>query len=314
MHRPAPAPRYRAAVIRLLPTSSYGTETRSGDSDTRLQLRGEAWKGHEQDIPFLAELRDVDSVTISRMPLSSELVDALVALPNVRALNISEMSSPGQNLARFAPCRNLRTLRLSGMRLDEPFLASLAKLESLESLSIFSCQLSPGACGAVADVNNLRSLQLRQLNVPRDELIQLLSELEKSPQLRLLDLAAVPIDNEVVPQLARLTQLVSLGLGSRDINDAAVPELCTFTHLQQLDISSSTISLPGQKTATSGATQLEAALVPAGVRVVHPRSNATTVPLNLADLAAQAKADAAAAAKASPGATSGATGANPGTQ
>ena len=315
IHRPAPSPRFREAVIRLLPTSSYGAENRSGSS-TRLQLRGEAWKGHEQDIPLLAELKDVDSVTVQRMPLSPELVMALVALPNVRALNISEMSPAGYDLSRFAACHNLRTVRLSNMQLDEPFLASLAKLESLETLSIYNCQLSPGACRAVTNVNNLRSLQLRQLIVPPDELSRLLSELQCSSQLRLLDLGAVPIDNKAVERLAHLTQLVSLGLGSKDIDDDAVAELSTFTHLQQLDISSTTISLPSRGSQASGATQLEVALVPAGVRVVHPRSNMTAFPLNLADLAAQAKAAAAAAAKAkaSPGAASGATDAKPAPQ
>ena len=303
IHRPAPSPRYRAAVIRLLPTNSYANETRGGGSGMRLQLRGDAWKGHERDIPLLAELADVENVTIQRMPLSPELLNALAALPNIRVLNISELSSSSNDLSKFAPCRNLRTLRISGMRLDEPFLASLAKLESLETLSIYNCQLAPGACRAIAEVGNLRSLQLRQLDAPRDEFSRLLSELECSSRLRLLDLGSVPIDNKAIPLLARLTQLVSLGLGSPDIDDDAVPELCTLTHLQQLDIGSTDISLPSFDKPTSGATQLEAALVPAGVRVVHRRSNVTTFALNLADLAAKAKADAAAAAgaKASPG-------------
>jgi hypothetical protein len=93
-----------------------------------------------------------------------------------------------------------------------------------------------------------------------------------------------------------------------------VAELSTFTHLQQLDISGTTISLPSPEKQASGATQLEIALVPAGVRVVHPRSNMAVYPLNLAELAAKAQADAnaAAKAKASPGATVKATAAQPG--
>jgi hypothetical protein len=224
------------------------------------------------------------------------------------------MSPSGYDLARFAACHNLRTLRLSNMQLDEPFLASLAKLESLENLSIYNCRLSPGACRALPNVNSLRSLQLRQLIVPPDDLSRLLAELQCSSQLRLLDLVAVPIDNKAVERLAHLTQLVSLGLGSKDISDDAVAELSTFTHLQQLDISGTTISLPSPEKQASGATQLEIALVPAGVRVVHPRSNMAVYPLNLAELAAKAQVDAnaAAKAKASPGSTVKATAAQPG--
>ncbi|MBC7854418.1 MAG: hypothetical protein IAF94_13375, partial [Pirellulaceae bacterium] len=188
------------------------------------------------------------------------------------------------------------------------FMTSLAQIESLETLSIFNCKFTPGACRAIAGCKNVRSLHLRQLEVSPAEFTTLLGELEGAPQLRLLDLAAVPIDNDSVPLLAQLTQLVSLRLGSQDIDDAAVPELCAFTHLQQLDVTLSSISLPSPENSASGTTQLEAALAPANIRVVHPRSKTTTVPLNLADLA-KAKADAAAAAlaaKAIPGSKGGA--------
>lgn len=305
VHRQAPSPRYRDAVTRLLPTASYGNDTRGGGGSMRLQLRGEPWKGHEQDIPLLAELTDVESVTITRMPLSPELVRAIASLPKLRVLNISELPPSNQDLAAFAACPNLRVVRLSSMAIEEPFLASLAKFESLQALSIFNCQVAPGSCRALAQINQVQSLQLRQVDVPRPEFIRLLAELQCFERLRLLDLGAVPIDNTTLEDLARLTQLVSLGIGCKDIDDDALPMLHTFTHLQQLDISTSGISFPSLESPTSGATQLEAALAPAGVRVVHPRSSASSSPLNLADLAkakAEAEAEAAAAkAKAKPG-------------
>ncbi|MGI8980040.1 MAG: hypothetical protein ACR2FY_12520 [Pirellulaceae bacterium] len=303
-HRPAPSSRFRAAVIRLLPTNTYGPDTRNGANWMRLLLRPENWKGREQDIPLLADLTDVEAVYIQRMPLSPELLSALAALPKVHLLSISDLPADDGDLARFSRCRNLRTLRLSGMLLDEGFMTSLAQLESLESLSIYNCKLTTGACRAIADVKSVRSLHLRQLEVSPAEFTTLLWQLEVSPQLRLLDLAAVPIDNESVSLLARLTQLVSLGLGSPDIDDNAVPELCTFTHLQQLDVTQTRITLPSPGISTSGATQLEAALLPANIRVVHPKGKTSIFPLNLADLTAKAKAEAAAAltAKAIPGA------------
>ncbi len=308
-HRPAPSARFRAAVVRLLPTTAYGPDTRNGANWMRLLLRAEHWKGHEQDIPLLADLTDVEAVYIQRMPLSPELLSALAALPKFHLLSISDMSaSAAGDLDGLFRCRHLRTLRLSGMLLDDRFVTSLSQIESLETLSIFNCKFTPGACRAIAGLKNLRSLHLRQLEVSPAEFTTLLWELEGAPQLRLLELVAVPIDNESVPLLAQLTQLVSLGLGSRNIDDAAVPELCTFTHLQQLDVTLTRISWPSPENSASGATQLEAALLPANIRVVHPRSKTATVPLNLADLA-KAKADAGAAAlaaKVTPGAKGGA--------
>ncbi len=300
VHRTAPSPRYRAAVIRLLPTNSYGTDTRSGSSRTRLHLRADAWKGHEQEIPLLAELSDVEAVNILGMPLSAALVNALVGLPKLQQLSISDLPGATHDLSKFSSCRNLRTLRLAGMQLDEGSLTSVAQLKSLETLSLFNCQLLPGACRPLADAQSVRSLHLRQIYAPRDEFNRLLSELECSPELRFLDLAAVRVAGESVPRLARLTQLVSLSLTSTGIDDAAVGNLCEFTHLQQLDISNTAITFPTRDIPISGTTQLEAALIPAGVRVVHTRSTTTTIPLSLAELAERAKA--AATAKAPPAA------------
>jgi Leucine-rich repeat (LRR) protein len=294
VHRQAPSPRFRHAVIQLLPTASYANDTRGGGF-MRLQLRGEPWKGREQDIPLLAELTDVESVTITRMPLTPELIKALASLPKLRVLNISELPPSSENLSSLAACPNLRSIRFSSMSLEGPFLASLAKLQSLQTLGIFNCQLAPGSCSALAQVNQVQLLQLRQVDVPRPELLRLIAELQCFERLRLLDLVAVPIDNSTMADLARLTQLVSLGIGSNDIDDGAIPALSTFTHLQQLDISGTALSLPSLEIPASGSTQLEAALAPAGVRVVHPRSNTSAFPLNLSDLI-KAKADAEAAA------------------
>lgn len=287
IHRPAPSSRFRESVIRLLPTSSYGPDTRNGGNWMRLSLRADRWKGYEQDIPLLADLIDVEAVYIQRMPLTAELVSALVPLPKVNLLSISDAPPAEGDLAKLSGWRNLRTLRLSGMVLDERVVGSLSKLDSLETLSIFNCKFTPGACRAIAGIKSLKSLHLRQLDVSPTEFTTLLWELESAPQLRQLDLVAVPIDNESVPLLAHLTQLVSLGLGSKDIDDNAVPELCTFTHLRQMDISGTEITLPSRDNSASGATQLEAALLPAKVRVVHPQSKTATFPLNLADLTAR---------------------------
>jgi Leucine-rich repeat (LRR) protein len=315
IHRPALSPKFRAAVTRLLPTKSYARNQGASGNEIRLQLRGDAWKGYEQDIPLIVELQDIEAVDMVRMPLSPQLLEALVHLPKFQSLGIRELPGQGQDLSRLAGCRSLRSLRLDGMLLDEGFLASLVKLESLESLGIYNCQFTPGACRAIADISSVRSLRLRSLDVSPADVTELLSELESSAQLRLLDLVAMPIDNESVPRLAHLTQLVSLGLRAVEIDDHAVPELCKFTHLRQLDISGTRISSRGRGKPVDGATQLdgmaqlEAALFPANTRVVHPASKKFFHPLNLENLEAQAKdhASAAVTAQATSAATRNAT-------
>jgi hypothetical protein len=285
IHRQAPSSRYRAAVVKLLPTGSYIVDTRGGGGAMRLHLRGEAWKKYEQDIPLLAELTDVESVTMTRMPLTPELARALSSLPKLRVLNIADFPNSSSEISQFASCPNLRIVRISGTAVDESLLASLARFESLQTLNIFNSRLVPGASRAVGQMKQVQVLQLRQIDGPAEEFSLLLDDLRQCEGLRVLDLGAVPIDNGAIEKLARLTQLVSLGIGSDDVNDDAVPALCKFTHLQQLDISSTGITGPNLESSASGATTLEIALVPAGVRVVHPRSNTSANPLNLADLA-----------------------------
>ena len=93
---------------------------------------------------------------------------------------------------------------------------------------------------------------------------------------------------------------MSLGISTYEIDDDALPLLCTFTHLQQLDISATKIDF------LDGATQLEAALLPAKVRIVHPKSMTAQNPLNLAELTAKVAQESAAAKPATDGATAGA--------
>jgi len=302
IHRPVPSPRFRPAVMRLLPTASYASEIRYAGNWSRLQLRPEGWKGHEQDIPLIAELTEVESVNVLSMPLTPELMTALSSLPKLQHFTLLDVPADHEDLSRLARCGQLKSLRLGGMQIDQEFSASLAKLKSLESLNVYNCKVSPGACQEIARIEKLQALHLRQIDVSKSELDDLLDSLEGSPHLRLLDLADVPIDNATVFRLARLKQLISLGLGAGDIDDGAVAELSTFTHLQQLDVTGTQISsLPGPQNLASGAMQLESALVPAGVRVVHSRSNTSVYAMNLTELADKAKADAAAAANAANG-------------
>ena len=296
-YRPSPTPRYREAVIRLLPTKSYVIDSRNPAGGMRLMLRPEIWKGYERDIPWIAQLTDVETVIIRDMPITPEILTAIAKLPNLRQLTISDTSLTGMDFSQLAGCRKLRMLRLGGTPLDEKFVQSLAKLHSLETLFIFNCRVSSAACQSLANIQSVQSLHLRQLEVDGNEFSLLLSKLEHSPRLRLLDLAHVPIDNETISKLARLKQLASLGLSSTEIDDDAVPMLCEFTHLQQLDISDTQISAPTKgKSDRDGTSQLEAALFPFKVRVVHSKSKTALSALNLEQLTANVTQAPAAAA------------------
>lgn len=283
LHRQSSSPRYRAAVTRLLPTSSHSVDPRSGS--VRLQLRPEYWKSSDQDIPLIAELADVELVSIQRMPLSPPLLDALAKLPRIQHISISDVSLVGHDFARLAASPKLRSIRLSGVIVDPAFVSSLARLETLESVGIYNSRLMPGACLPLADIPAVRSLHLRQLEVDAAEFAQFCEKLASSPQLRMLELAGVPLDNQSIPRLGRLKQVISLSIGQLQVDDDSVPELCTFTHLRQLDIQGSGIT-------QIGIMQLEKALLPGKTRVVHPRSTQSTFSYNLVDLVASLQAEA----------------------
>lgn len=303
VYRPAPTPRFREAVLRLLPTGCYGVDNRNPNGGMRLMLRPDIWEGHEQNLPWIAELADVETVTSQGFPLSVELLKSIAKYPQLRQLNIADISVADLDLSELAGCRNLRTIRLTGMKLESKFLNSVGSLDTLDTLILLKCQLSNEACESVGNIRTVRSLYLRQLDVERDAFAQLLANLEKSPRLRLLELANVPINNESIPSLGRLKQLASLSLGSPEISDAAVPELSTFTHLQQLDISNTLVSMPGQANIRDGASQLEAALLAAKVRVVYPLSKSAVSSMNLEQLEAMMVQDSAAATPAANGPT-----------
>jgi Leucine-rich repeat (LRR) protein len=280
-YRQSPSSRYRAAVIRLLPTNAY----RAYNGGISLNLNRQSWKSREQDLPLIAELTDVDAVFIQRMPLTPSLLDSVASLPHVQQVQIYETSTAGRDLSKLAANPKLGSLRLVGMVLDEAFVSSLGKLESLETLVVQDSKFLPGAALRLAEIPSLRSLHLRDLEFDAAEFSQCCDKLGSAPQLRMLEVVGVPLDNESLPQLGRLKQLISLAIGQIEVDDGAVPELCKFTHLRQLDIRGCGIT-------QIGAMQLEAALLPGKTRVVHPRSAQSTFSLNLVDLVASVEAEA----------------------
>lgn len=283
-HRQSPSAAFRQAVILLQPTACYGPNTR-GSGEMRLILRKESWKGRQNDIPAIAQLIDVESATIQRFDLSPALLEALAALPRLTQVNISDSPLQVADLSILQKSKSIRSLRLNAVMVDETAISSLSGIKSLESLSIFNSRLTPGACRDLADLSALSALSLRQVIVEPESLANMISSLEGATNLRHLDLAGVPLDDDSVPTLAGLRQLVSLGVGVTRISDASVPELSACTHLQQLDVASTEMT-------PAGIAKLEAAMLPTKARVVHPKSKTATFQLDLAQLAEKAKTDA----------------------
>ena len=273
VHRQSPSPALRRAVIRIQPTSSYGPDPRG--TGMRLLLRREAWKGHEQEIPALAELTDVETVSIQRLDVSPPLLEALAALPKLRQISISDSPLQGCDLSILARNRSLTSLRLGASILDEKVIASLGTLDPLHSLSFFNCRLTSGGEQALARLPNLQSLSLREVTFEEDSLGRLLAGLEEAESLRHLELALPQLEEHHIPRLVRLRQLLSLSVSLSKISDAAIPGLAALSHLEQLDVS-------GTLVTRTGLPQLEA-LLP-DCRIVHQDSTTARSELPLAVL------------------------------
>jgi hypothetical protein len=261
IHRSAPSPNFRQAVIRLHATGSYGQDTRGGGM--RLMLRSDSWKRREQDIPLLAELVDVESVSMQNFEITPPLLDALAELPILRRMMISDMSLEGSDLSPLGKSKSLRMLRFSAAVLDGKCISSLNALNSLESLAIFNSRLTGGGQQAFASLSNVQVINVRQVVLEDPSLEGLLDGFQESENLRMLELVQGEVTDRDIPRLASLRQLFSLGLNLTKVSDASVPQLATMTGLLQLDITGSQIS-------TAGLTQLQTALP--DCHIVHQAS------------------------------------------
>jgi hypothetical protein len=136
--------------------------------------------------------------------------------------------------AQLAAIENLTELRLQGLSITSDYTRVLKRLSTLERVEIRNCQITDDELKELAKLTTIKHLKIvRQTNVT-----QFLSALQKSPNLRGIEIADCDCRNGELAQLAQCEKLVQVFLTGLDVPADALKEIGNLDRLRYMSMKS----------------------------------------------------------------------------
>ncbi|MDQ3814506.1 MAG: hypothetical protein M3347_11215, partial [Armatimonadota bacterium] len=208
--------------------------------------------GHLKGLTALSEL------ALGGMGLSNRAMDDLSQFPSLKRLHLLYDDAGDAGIASLGSLRSLDYLGLVGIDVTEAGIAGLKDL-SLKGLSLEGCQkVDDKALAHLTEMKTLLQLEIPGTAVTDAGITSMLDSLDKDkieilwiggtkatnrileqiagmPELRELDLAALPITDNALRTLQSLPRLRLLHLMGTKITDQGVPFLAKLKSLRKLD-------------------------------------------------------------------------------
>ena len=194
--------------------------------------------GDFEDVTFLKDMRNLETLTISDVPLSSDDVEIISALPGLKDLTLSGCGI--SNISALSSDQSLVHLDLSDNTIRN--IDALADLTSLERVN-----LKHNALTSLDALSGLSSLQ--KLDVSYNSLTSI-APVCGIPALTYLNVSSNSLTS--LGAINNLTNLTSLYAGTNTITDVSVLSGCSS--LKKLDISSNQVSDISALSALTGLT------------------------------------------------------------
>jgi hypothetical protein len=163
---------------------------------------------------------------------------------------------------------------LQGEQCDDESLRSACRLPWVEELSVVNTSVTDASAEDIRQLRNLRSLDLRLNKITKRPL----RHIEEMSELRELTLSMkrfpVPVRDEDMAFLKRLTKLENLKLWSADLDDAWLVYLKELMNLRSLELSDTAMTAEGLD-HLKGLSNLRAVLSLHGTRFTLTKPNET---------------------------------------
>lgn len=151
-----------------------------------------------------------------RMPLTPEILEALLADPQVRSLHLDSCPVDLELARILGSSRYLERLLIVHTDVGDPErLAELAKIDSLQEIHVGSSDFGDEGLLLLTELRNLRSLRLAHVGRNPDQPITaegLRAVAEQLPDLEVFYINLHRMEDAMVQQLARLRNLQTLGI------------------------------------------------------------------------------------------------------
>lgn len=183
-----------ALIVGLVALTWYEHRQRLADAETVISESGaRAYRNAKHRIYALAandknlrnsqlfeslpQLRDLESLSLSRSLFAEESLCALPKLRLLRSLSLLDTKVSDDSLMHIGECQKLEVLSLDGTKVTSYGLRDLAKLARLECLTLARTRVDDSIVSLVANLPNLKELDLRGTKVSPTAIEELVEQL-----------------------------------------------------------------------------------------------------------------------------------------
>lgn len=218
---------------------------------------GKSWRGEEKDFETIADLEEVNYLSMNQSILSDRGIEYLLGIPkleildmratrvtgtglaklpasmNLERLGISYLPIKDDDLKNLAPFSNLTYLDLTETHITDAGLVHLKKYKTLQMLFLSQNSITAAAMPRLADLEELQQLELSRTKVTGPQL----ASLKVLPRLSVLTLKGVPLEPTTLSYLAGFPALGKLDLDSTPVTDDQLVHLKHLPSLHELSLS-----------------------------------------------------------------------------
>ncbi len=225
------------------------------------------WRGGDQSLALLADLRHVSSLSISGSDVSDEGLRHIQGLADLQTLFIGKSRVRGPGIVYLKSLHHLTYLSLNNSPIQDQHIAHLSGLTQLQYLGLDETLVGDGALKKLAGLTDLRILWLNGSRVSDAGLAHLkpfkrlsridlsrtlikgpgLAHLQKLTGLNFISLQYVQIGDDALKPLGKLTNLESLGLDDTLVTDAGLAHLAPLKKLESLWMTNTKLTDAGLK-------------------------------------------------------------------
>lgn len=207
-------------------------------------------KIHDEDLARLADLPDLENLTMSTLPITDRGMDLLGSLPKLRQLLLSGIGLTEKSLVPISRWTSIEDLSLSQTEFTDSGVEPLAKLTQLRSLRANNLTMTAAQTDVFRMLPAFETLWLQKEKLNDSTL----ANVAKLPHLKAFSVTFA-IDSKITSEGARLLaekrDLVLVNLGGTPVKNTGLAHLCRLLELEHLCLDMTQITDDGLSSLTA---------------------------------------------------------------
>lgn len=223
---------------------------------------GKSWKGGDESFKAIADLENVNFLSIDNAPLTDKSIESINKLRTLNTLAIYGTLLTENGITQLDPKLRLRVLVIRGLPFGDSGMAKLPEFQDLLLLDLSFTKVTDAGMQHIKRYPNLKRLWLQQTEItsasmPHVAQLQDLEELQLNgtkvtgpelgslkvlPQLSKIEFKACRLEPATLSYLAGFPTLTSLNLDGTNVTDAQIADLALIPNLRELQLARTKIT------------------------------------------------------------------------